>query len=46
MEEKKIRHPLFCVQLRYVNEIMGSDPARGASIHKKKSLTVCTSTLT
>jgi hypothetical protein len=33
------------VQVRNVNEIMGSDPARGASGHKK-TLTVCISTLT
>lgn len=47
MEEKKIRRPLFRVQLRHVNEIVSSDPARGATVHKKKTpLTVCTSTLT
>ena len=37
MEEKKIGHPLFCVQVRHVNEVMGSDPARGASVHRKKN---------
>jgi len=41
MEEKKIRHPLFCVQLRHFNEIMGSDPARGASVHTKKKILNC-----
>jgi hypothetical protein len=48
MEDKKIWHPVFCVQVRHVNEIMGSDPARGARVHrpKKKSVTVATSTLT
>jgi hypothetical protein len=38
MKEKKKWHPLFCVQVRHVNQIMGSDPARGATVHTKKIL--------